>query len=122
VVTADGSIVKASPFSNPTLFIALRGGGSAFGVVLEVVITAYPAPNGFVGIFGTFDLAANVTEGSPAWEKLLCEWIKLQPALSMAGPFAGYRCIGCLSFSATVADSLAPIPLTVTSCVLTLRT
>ena len=37
VVIADGSVVKASPFSHPRLFKSLNGGGGAFGIVLSVV-------------------------------------------------------------------------------------
>lgn len=61
VVTADGRLVTADPFTNPDLFYALRGGGAGehstwpedhqdielnpagtFGVVTSVVMKAYP--------------------------------------------------------------------------------
>lgn len=46
VVTADGRVVVAEPGLNEDLFYALRGGGGAtFGIVLSVVVKAYPAVN-----------------------------------------------------------------------------
>ncbi|GAA6064606.1 hypothetical protein JCM10212_007095 [Sporobolomyces blumeae] len=93
VVLANGSVVKASPYSNPSLFTALRGGGaSSFGVVVETVFRAFEPPKGFVGIFGTFAVRENVTSEAAAqsWTKLMKGWVDLQPRLSDAGPFAGY--------------------------------
>ncbi|KAL2108244.1 hypothetical protein VUR80DRAFT_4075 [Thermomyces stellatus] len=42
VVLADGSIVRASPASNPDLYKALRGGGANFGVVTDLELSVYP--------------------------------------------------------------------------------
>ncbi|KAB5518084.1 hypothetical protein GE09DRAFT_519178 [Coniochaeta sp. 2T2.1] len=43
VVTADGRLLTADPFTNPDLFYALRGGGAGtFGIVTSVVMKAYP--------------------------------------------------------------------------------
>ncbi|TKX22577.1 FAD-binding domain-containing protein 27 [Elsinoe australis] len=44
VVTAQGSIVTASPDSNPDLYWALRGGGNNFGIVVRFNYEAYPLP------------------------------------------------------------------------------
>ena len=55
VVTADGSILKASEDDHPDLFYALRGGGSNFGVVTELAYKLHPQqPTVFAGplIFG----------------------------------------------------------------------
>ena len=42
VVIADGSVVTASPTSHSDLFWAIRGGGSNFGIVTELVLKTYP--------------------------------------------------------------------------------
>jgi len=42
LVTADGSIVRATAKENPDLFWALRGGGGNFGVVMEFEVRLHP--------------------------------------------------------------------------------
>ncbi|BGP00262.1 hypothetical protein NBRC10513v2_004487 [Rhodotorula toruloides] len=94
VVTANGTILRCSPYQYPTLFTALRGGGSAFAVVLETAFKAHTPPAGFVGIFGSFGLrggmGASKEEGKEAWREMMKRWTALQPKLSKAGPLAGY--------------------------------
>ncbi|GJN91231.1 hypothetical protein Rhopal_004249-T1 [Rhodotorula paludigena] len=94
VVIANGTIIRCSPYQHPTLFTALRGGGSAFAVATEVAFKAHDPPAGFVGIFGSFGPrhGANATGdgGKGAWKDMLKRWVELQPKLSAAGPFAGY--------------------------------
>lgn len=55
VVTADGSILQASPDENPDLFWAIRGGGSNFGVVTQFVFRAHKVQGIFDGLI-TFPL------------------------------------------------------------------
>ncbi|GAA6009290.1 hypothetical protein JCM10207_004337 [Rhodosporidiobolus poonsookiae] len=92
VVTANGTLLRTSPYQQPTLFTALRGGGSSFAVVVETVFRAHDPPKGFVGIFGEFSVAKNATkeDGDAAWKELMRRWVDLQPKLTDAGPFAGY--------------------------------
>jgi hypothetical protein len=42
LITADGSVVRASSKENPDLFWALRGGGGNFGVVTEFEVKLHP--------------------------------------------------------------------------------
>jgi hypothetical protein len=42
LITADGSLVRASSKENPDLFWALRGGGGNFGVVTEFEVKLHP--------------------------------------------------------------------------------
>ncbi|GEM07954.1 FAD linked oxidase [Rhodotorula toruloides] len=94
VVTANGTILRCSPYQHSTLFTALRGGGSAFAVVLETAFKVHAPPAGFVGIFGSFGLRqgadASPEERKEAWRGMVKRWTELQPKLSKAGPFAGY--------------------------------
>jgi FAD/FMN-containing dehydrogenase len=45
VVLADGSIVNCSEDENKDLFWAMRGAGSAFGIVTKFVLRAYNQKN-----------------------------------------------------------------------------
>ncbi len=51
VITADGSIKKASEKENPDLFWAIRGGGGNFGIVTQFEFKLYPVgPEIFAGL------------------------------------------------------------------------
>ncbi|GAB2754905.1 FAD-binding oxidoreductase [Amycolatopsis magusensis] len=67
LVTADGSLVRASAAENPELFWAIRGGGGGFGVVTSIEVELFPA--------------AKVITGSAFWAgehapELLREWLR----------------------------------------------
>src|SRR5262245_1519708 len=66
VVTADGSLVRASGTENEELFWALRGGGGNFGVVTAFEFQAHPV--GPTVMFGcAMYAAADAVEIMPAW-------------------------------------------------------
>lgn len=50
LVTADGSLVRASADENPDLFWAVRGGGGAFGIVVSLEIDLLPYADVFAGM------------------------------------------------------------------------
>ncbi|WP_203582079.1 FAD-dependent oxidoreductase [Microbacterium hibisci] len=73
VVTADGSLVRASADEEPELFWALRGGSGAFGVVVAIEIDLLPVADVFAGML-LWD-ASRAVEVSHAW----AEWTRSAP-------------------------------------------
>lgn len=63
VVTADGSVVRASMDDEPDLFWGLRGGGGNFGVVTSLEFRAYP--------LGPAVYAVNLIYHRPKWTDAL---------------------------------------------------
>jgi FAD/FMN-containing dehydrogenase len=57
VVTADGSLVKASAHDNPDLFWGLRGGGGNFGIVTSFEYQLHVVPPAMVGGLLVFPFA-----------------------------------------------------------------
>jgi FAD/FMN-containing dehydrogenase len=70
IVTADGSIVRASSSENPDLFWAIRGGGGNFGVATSLELALHPVGPTVLGgaIFYPGDQATEVVTG---WRELL---------------------------------------------------
>lgn len=50
IVTADGSLVRATDTSHRSLFWALRGGGGSFGVVTAIEFRLHPIPEVYAGM------------------------------------------------------------------------
>jgi len=65
IVTADGSLVRATADDDPDLFWALRGGGGNFGVVVAVELDLLPYAEVFAGML-LWD-RERATEVVPAW-------------------------------------------------------
>jgi len=70
LVTADGSVVRASDSENPDLFWALRGGGGNFGVATSFELALHPVGPEVLGgvVFYPGDEAVQVVSG---WRDLV---------------------------------------------------
>jgi hypothetical protein len=70
LVTADGDLVRADPFSEPDLFWALRGGGGSFGVVTGIELRLFPVRDVYAGqLWWPADAGRRML---PAWRDLTC--------------------------------------------------
>ena len=69
VVTADGSVVRASDAENPELFWALRGGGGNFGVVVDFAFQLHPVGELLGGLL-VYDVA-DTPAVVHAWRELM---------------------------------------------------
>ncbi|QKJ18735.1 FAD-binding oxidoreductase [Microbacterium hominis] len=67
MVTADGTLVRASAEENPDLFWAVRGGSGAFGVVVSLEIDLLPYPDVYAGML-MWD-AARAADVAHAWAR-----------------------------------------------------
>lgn len=68
VVTADGSLVRASATEHPDLFWALRGGGGNLGVVVALEIDLLPYADVYAGmLLWPRDRAPEVVRAWAAW-------------------------------------------------------
>jgi FAD/FMN-containing dehydrogenase len=71
VVTADGSIVRASEEENGDLFWALRGGGGNFGVVVDFTFRLHPVGQLLGGLF--LYGADSAHKALATWRELMAE-------------------------------------------------
>ncbi|KIO23501.1 hypothetical protein M407DRAFT_27027 [Tulasnella calospora MUT 4182] len=89
VVLATGEIARASESENPDLFWALRGGGSNFGVVSEVVVRLHPQrPDAYaIAYFYIPDKLPEVVEAIRQWLAVRKghEAVQLRFSLDMEG-------------------------------------
>ncbi|KAJ2897591.1 FAD binding domain-containing protein [Zalerion maritima] len=75
VVTADGTVVRASEDENSDLFFGMKGAGASFGIVTEFVVKTHDEPGTAVQytynlVFGSPSEIAPVYE---AWQELAAE-------------------------------------------------
>ncbi|KAF2117142.1 hypothetical protein BDV96DRAFT_571629 [Lophiotrema nucula] len=62
IVTPDGKLLVTNPCKNPDVFFAIRGGGGGtFGVVLEIVVKAFPSPQTSLNVFKLASLSPTIT-------------------------------------------------------------
>lgn len=60
VVTADGKVLTANPYSYPDLFWALKGGGGgSYGVITRVTLKTHELPQYFGGVFTKIKAASD---------------------------------------------------------------
>jgi len=137
VVTADGSVVRASADEHPDLFWALRGGGGNFGVVTTFQFALHPVgPTVLAGpVFWAADDTADVLRfyrdfaaevpdelgsvvrlGTVPPQAVISEDLHWRPAIAViccyAGPVQdGERAVEALRrFGRPLADLIAPSP------------
>jgi len=128
IVTADGSILKASETEHIDLFWAVRGSGSNFGVVTEFVLQLYPQrPTVFAGTLvypkpvfaGVLDAMKKWWEDGPSAKESLLGLLTVtpagQPVIVVAIFFNGSESEGRERFKAfyalnPVADTLKEVP------------
>ncbi|KAH9992370.1 hypothetical protein F4779DRAFT_609290 [Xylariaceae sp. FL0662B] len=75
VVTADGSIKRASETENPDLFFALKGAGAGFGIITEFNIRTHPEPGDVVqySYSITFSRAKDLAPVFQQWQELISD-------------------------------------------------
>ncbi|KAK5989719.1 FAD-linked oxidoreductase sorD [Cladobotryum mycophilum] len=73
VVTADGSIVRASEKVNSDLFWAMRGAGASFGIVTEFVVKTHPEPGNVIDYSYSFNFGKQKDMAGifKKWQKLI---------------------------------------------------
>lgn len=75
VVTADGSIVRASDQQNSDLFFALKGAGAGFGVITEFVFRTHPEPGDVVqySYSFTFGNGEDLAKAYKLWQDVITD-------------------------------------------------
>lgn len=107
VVTPDGHLLNVNANENPDIFWAIRGGGGAFGVVVEMTLELVPQPTVFGGctIYPAENVEA-IVKAYAAWSATLPEeatsaivLMNLPPMPSIPEPLRGRAVVainGCL--------------------------
>ena len=121
LVLPDGSRVRASAETEPELFWGVRGGGSNFGVVVELELELVPAPELFGGmVLYPGARAAEVIAAYAAWIETVpdevtssCAVIRIPPLPDVPEPLRGQTVVGigaCVLGDASGAQKLlAPV-------------
>ncbi|KAK8127344.1 oxidoreductase- FAD-binding [Apiospora sp. TS-2023a] len=106
VVLADGSIVKANKDANPDLWRALRGGGSNYGIVTNLLVATVPGVGSVWG--GDVDAAVMMSyHWSPSDGNIIDnQYVYAKPKAKPAA-FAGFYAVDGMIVDAT---SMTTIP------------
>jgi hypothetical protein len=76
LVTADGSLVRATPDEHADLFWAVRGGGGSFGIVTAVELSLFPVAEVFAGaLFFPWGRTREVLQAWRAWTATVPETV-----------------------------------------------
>lgn len=118
IVTADGSLLKASASENPDLFWALRGGGGNFGVVTRLTYALNELPEftgGMLCLPATPETVAGFVAAADAAPEELSTIANVMPAPPMpflpADVHGKMMILGMLAYAGPAADAekaLAP--------------
>ncbi|KAK3938847.1 FAD-linked oxidoreductase sord [Diplogelasinospora grovesii] len=75
VVTADGSILRASTTQNSDLFFALRGAAAGFGIITEFVMRTHPEPPSVIQYTYNFQFSRllEMVDFFEAWQNLIAD-------------------------------------------------
>lgn len=75
MVTADGSIVRASDYQNADLFWAVRGAGAGYGVITEFVMRTHTDPGNIVqySYVYSFGSPENLAEVFQLWQDIVTD-------------------------------------------------
>lgn len=100
IVTPGGDLLTANECQNEDIYWAIRGGGgSTFGVIVNMTMKAYPIPT--MTLMG-LNLVANNGTSTEDWWKVVAKLHALFPALQDQG-VKGYYTIGGPPSSETVS-------------------
>jgi hypothetical protein len=76
VVTADGTLVRATAEHEPELFWALRGGGGSFGIVTAIELALYPVAEVYAGaLFFPWERSREVLHTWRRWTQAVPETV-----------------------------------------------
>lgn len=76
VVTANGTILRASENTNSDLFFGLRGAGASFGIITEFVMRTHPEPGDVVQFSFDFTFGvdpAKISSSFMQWQDLVAD-------------------------------------------------
>lgn len=102
IVTPGGDLLTANECQNEDIYWAIRGGGgSTFGVIVDMTMKAYPIPN---FTLMSLSLVANNGTSTKDWWRVVAKLHALLPALQDQGVH-GYYTIGGPPSSETISLS-----------------